>query len=196
MKTCRKCHEPKPLEMFSIDRSTRDGLRSACKPCEVKSTIARRSKNKELHKQKSKAWREDNQDTIKNNRFEYKEQNKDYDKEYYQNNRERQIAKAKQWNEDNKARRAMAQSKRRTKVLLQIPSWADKEAICDIYEEASKLRDMGFDVHVDHIVPLNSDIVSGFHCESNLRIINATENISKGNRTWPQGPDTIDEAAS
>lgn len=32
-KTCTLCHEPKPVDRFSIDNQRRDGLRSQCKAC-------------------------------------------------------------------------------------------------------------------------------------------------------------------
>lgn len=47
----------------------------------------------------------------------------------------------------------------------------------------------GIDYQVDHIVPLRSPIVSGLHCEANLRVITATENAQKGNMLWPEMPD-------
>lgn len=35
--------------------------------------------------------------------------------------------------------------------------------------------------HVDHIIPLQSDVVCGLHVENNLRVIPATMNIRKSN---------------
>lgn len=46
----------------------------------------------------------------------------------------------------------------------------------------------GIEWHVDHVVPLRSNIVSGFHNEFNLAVITAKENLIKGNRFWPDKP--------
>ncbi len=51
-----------------------------------------------------------------------------------------------------------------------------------VYRVAANLRLFGFDVHVDHVIPINGGMVSGLHVESNLKIIPAKMNLSKGNR--------------
>lgn len=53
--------------------------------------------------------------------------------------------------------------------------WADKEALRFFYE----CRPAG--CHVDHIVPLQGDLISGLHVETNLQWLPAIENVRKGN---------------
>lgn len=66
------------------------------------------------------------------------------------------------------------------------PSWANIELIREIYRLCQEITsETGLQHHVDHLVPLKSDFVCGLHVEHNLRIVPATENLRKHNRTWP-----------
>lgn len=61
--------------------------------------------------------------------------------------------------------------------------WADPAAIAAIYAEARRLTvDTGVPHHVDHIIPLKGERVSGLHVESNLRVLPRRDNILKSNR--------------
>jgi len=62
------------------------------------------------------------------------------------------------------------------------PSWANKESIKQIYNEAKRLSDQSLiKYHVDHIIPIKHPLVCGLHVENNLRIISAQENSQKSN---------------
>ena len=50
-------------------------------------------------------------------------------------------------------------------------------------------------MHVDHIVPLQSALVCGLHCEANLEIIPGAANEAKKNYWWPDMPD-IEQAVA
>lgn len=69
------------------------------------------------------------------------------------------------------------------------PAWADLDKVLEIYRLAQQLsRQTGAPYHVDHIVPLQSDIVCGLHCEANLQVLPALINLQKHNRVWPDMP--------
>ena len=66
---------------------------------------------------------------------------------------------------------------RRHGVSRATPPWADRTAIKAFYVEA---RAKG--LHVDHILPLKGEKVSGLHVHTNLQLLTPTDNKSKGNR--------------
>lgn len=70
------------------------------------------------------------------------------------------------------------------------PIWANIDAMRRIYKQAEDMtKQTGISHHVDHIVPLTSPIVQGLHCEYNLQILPARDNMSKHNRYWPDMPE-------
>ena len=74
-------------------------------------------------------------------------------------------------------------AKRRATKLHATPAWADLAKIKKMYYACQQISEAtGIPHHVDHIVPLQGELVSGLHVEYNLRIIPATENLSKANK--------------
>lgn len=63
-----------------------------------------------------------------------------------------------------------------------VPIWANLHAIAGMYELAKLFRRAGINLHVDHIVPLRGKFVCGLHCEDNLQLLSANDNIRKSNK--------------
>lgn len=62
------------------------------------------------------------------------------------------------------------------------PAWSDLKAIEQIYQEAREFREAGLEVDVDHMIPLQGELVSGLHVPLNLRICLSSVNRSKSNQ--------------
>lgn len=74
------------------------------------------------------------------------------------------------------------------RIWNQTPPWATEEGVKAIYSEAHRRRQAGEDVQVDHIIPLKGALVSGLHCEQNLRIITRKHNAFLSNTRYPGCP--------
>jgi len=86
----------------------------------------------------------------------------------------------------NKPMYIAKEAKRRAAKLQRTPSWLTDEdhwMFEEIYS-LTKLREelTGIKWHVDHIIPLQGEIVCGLHVPTNLQVITATENLSKSNK--------------
>jgi len=88
-------------------------------------------------------------------------------------------------NRENPARRNLWTANYRQAKIQRMPAWLNSGHMLEmesIYAYCSALRNVGLDYHVDHIVPLRGDEVSGLHAPWNLQVIPGVENMSKGNR--------------
>lgn len=87
---------------------------------------------------------------------------------------------------EERARRAHFTALRRARIRRQLPKWADRDAIRDIYKRCVEIsRQTGIDHQVDHEYPLAGHAVSGLHVAENLKIIPALDNARKRNRFTP-----------
>jgi hypothetical protein len=71
----------------------------------------------------------------------------------------------------------------RAEDLGRVPAWADLKAIDEIYRAARAQREAtGGEYQVDHVVPLQGELVSGLHVHYNLQVLPKLDNILKKNR--------------
>lgn len=171
MKTCTKCGESKPLDQFYSHKSKPDGKAARCRTC---------------HSAASKDWRAVNKAKVARSNRAYLAANKAekaaLSQAWYQANKSEIAVKSKALYHRSKAQKSARDARRRALKLRAIPRWADPNEISAIYREAECLRSLGLDVHVDHIIPLQGVNVTGLHVHTNLQILLAVDNLTKGNR--------------
>lgn len=182
--------------------SVHDESKSWCKPCEReymaayrvankdRLLAARRSHyeaNKQAYKDQARAWKAAHPDVMRELSRRYYAKNREQEQrrlaEWEQRNQERRREAKKQWRIDNHAKLAAQCRARQARKLCATPKWADRALIEVEYALAmwcSKV--MGEPYHVDHIIPLQGELVCGLHVHNNLQVIPQVANLSKGNR--------------
>lgn len=105
---------------------------------------------------------------------------------YHENNKEEIHSRHKKYAIDKKELFSSKSAKYRAAKLQRTPKWLTDEddwMFKEIYSLA-KLREelTGAKWHVDHIIPLQGELVCGLHVPINLQVITATENLNKSNK--------------
>lgn len=167
-KTCSKCGESKPVEMFHKHRTNLDGYRGDCKVCRNQANKEHYKKNKARCLATRKAYyyanHEQQLDYRKGRQQETYEQRRGYRQAYYETNKD-----------DYRRRGRIASNKRRASKIHRTPTWSEEAYIAQVYTQCPEGH------HVDHIIPLQGSNVSGLHVLDNLQWLTAEENMRKGN---------------
>lgn len=104
----------------------------------------------------------------------------------YQRNKEKHLAQKKLYRQANKAKVNALAKAYKVRKKNRVPKWVDKDhmwLIKEVYELAqTRTKHFGFPWHVDHIIPLQGELVSGLHVIENLQVIPGIENIKKKNK--------------
>ena len=181
MKNCTRCSEAKPLTEFYLN-AKRGRYEARCKDCFKALVKSSADTNRE-------AVRAANRVAGAKFRDANRESERKRTLAAHHANPERSRANNARWRTENPGRHAAKEAKRRAIRLKAIPVWADLDAIKLIYEAVKTESELtGVPMHVDHIVPLQGKTVCGLHCEANLQVLKASENLSKCARWWPEMP--------
>ena len=190
---CNSCGKTKKAttENFHQSRIKRGNNHEICKACVKKRNqkYCAQDHVKKANKERLRKWCEENKDRKNKNSREWKANNKEKVYEYnvkYMEKKEskklRKIASRRRYWESPEIYRAKACAYDK-RVRKANPKWQCMKEVKTYYQIA-KL----FNLEVDHIVPINSDIVCGLHCLDNFQLLTREENASKGNRFWPDMP--------
>lgn len=190
MKHCKKCGLSKPLCEFSKNKNTKDGLQFYCKLCCKSTTKAYRENNKEKYYATAKRWARENPERVreaKKKRYqEDRERILKQKKTYYEENKSAILEYKREYGRNNRGKRNAIEAKRHAEKLKRTPDWLSKEHLAEIEQFYWLARDLyyvtGERYHVDHIIPLQGENVSGLHVPWNLQVLPADLNIAKGNK--------------
>lgn len=193
---CRRCHN---------QRNQQYKKRHSAKVAEGRAEY--RDNNREQLRQKNRDYRAAkpdidaayyaaNAERVKARARNYRAANKDKVRTYFKEldqtpaRREQNRARLRAWKKRHPDRVNASWHRRRAQMLRAYPAWANDELIAEAYALAQlRTRMTGIPWQVDHIVPLNNDLVCGLHCEANLQVIPAVTNLAKSNDWWPDMPD-------
>jgi 5-methylcytosine-specific restriction endonuclease McrA len=141
--------------------------KAGCTRCEKHLRYAFKTQDRDKKKLADKAWSQNN-----------KEHRAKYHKKYQQDNRESVNARNRKYSKTekgmivNRAKRAY----RRAMQIQATPPWVDRAKLKEIYKNCPKGH------HVDHIIPLDNELVCGLHVPWNLQYLSSFDNDSKGNK--------------
>lgn len=174
LKVCKICGLSNKSSRKLVDST-------GCPDCKEKLRLRRISDSKYKQSSKDKIaaylkeWRANNQESIINYRSEYKNSNKD-----------KLQARKKSYRLRNPSKISSLNAKRRASKLERLPKWlsqSDIKYMESLYSSARRItKCIGLQFHVDHIIPLQGQLVSGLHTPSNLQIISSNLNLSKHNK--------------
>lgn len=157
MKTCSNINclaqNPQLLENFNKNKFNKDGLQHRCRNCQK--TI-------------NSLYRQNNEDKVR-----------EYRKDRYCINKNKEAEYKRKYRLEKSFKHAGHEAKRRASKLKRTPKWLTSEQLKRIeqfYKEAQETNQS-----VDHIVPLQGNIVSGLHVPWNLQILPLSENARKRN---------------
>lgn len=166
IKQCRRCFEWKGDSFYVFSKNGSLSLHAYCRSCQNAINRERYADDPEYKARKranKRRWRSENLDHAR--------------------------SESRRWMTENSDRANMHHANRKAAKLQATPAWANKEKTAEFYFAADFLSIVtGIWHHVDHQVPLQSDLVCGLHCEANLQVLTATENLSKNNLWWPDMP--------
>jgi hypothetical protein len=159
MKECKKCGTLAPLEGFYRNKDSKDGRQGKCKPCAKRLRKVFEKENPNYRKEEGAKYRA-------------KKGCKTWE-EWLAFRKEHAVGRKVILSRYNHKRRL-----RTNRPLSEIDSF-----VFDQSSELTRLREeaTGRQWHIDHIVPLNHNKISGLHAAQNFQVVPASWNRKKSN---------------
>lgn len=177
-KKCAGCEQMKVFAEYSKNANTVDGHSYTCKDCDHITYL----KNQDVVKARVNQYRKHNIDKIKELAKRRQEKYREEAIDRVTKWRLANIEKAREYSRKSK-KKHQAQSNARTSMYRAIKKQATPKWLTETMrlQMESLYKECGKGYHVDHIVPLTSDLVCGLHVPWNLEIIPEVVNETKQN---------------
>ena len=168
---CAECARENNQEYMRQLRASKPDVVNACKKAFYQANPTAKSRH-------DATYRERNREKLKGAK-----------RRQYLRNRDVRLEKCAAWKVLNKGKVNATVARREATKRSATPTWANLFFVEEAYAISAKRTEVtGIKFHVDHVVPLRHPLVCGLHCEFNLRVITAKENLSKQNRYWDDMP--------
>lgn len=168
MKQCAKCQELKAESTFPKRGND-------CKACVAEYMKVYRAVNAARISELKKMWKQKNKAHVRANDIKYAQEKPEV----------KRAARAK-WRKSNQHVINALGALRKVSQINRTPKWVDSEElwlIKEVYALATlRTKVTNIKWSVDHIIPLQGELVSGLHTISNLQVIPAAMNSAKSNR--------------
>jgi len=187
MKACTKCSVEKPLDVFTRDRTKRDGLNTCCRECTRARDRTYHAANREKVREYAHAYTKQKVENDRERRVRWEEENREFLEaaELKQAERRKKVnyeacaRYARRHPEKVRQRNARREAlKKGAKVgVVSYSHILERDGyVCHI----CSLSVAPGDVHFDHVIPLSR---SGAHSDENIKVAHSLCNIRKGSKT-------------
>ena len=177
---------------FYRRRDSPDGYRTECKTCWKRKCSQHYENNREKQLEYRRSYYRkkvsENPDLHREKYWSDVGAAKALNRKYYLEHREKRVAKSVDYARRNPAKANATKKKYKLAKRRACPPWVlDSPELCgmmeDVYCRAKKLtEETEIMHHVDHIIPIQGQIVCGLHVPWNLQVLTASENCSKQNK--------------
>lgn len=154
-KVCTNCNKELSLEMFSKNKSTKDGLQSVCKECQRQYYQSNKERIKARNRKRDDGRREEKSIEFK----KYYEENKEDFKERYNKNKKRILKYGQKWRKENPEKTRLYAKKYRQKINSLPHTLTDGEWGDALKEFNHRCAYCGrkLDLQKDHFIPVSKD---------------------------------------
>ena len=171
-KKCPRCESSE--NGFYANKTRRDGLDSLCKICRLSANIRWKNTNPDAYKNSHTSWHKEHAEADK------------ISKEIWRKGNPGKVSTSiKKWRLNNPGKSTAYTRKYQAAKIQRTPPWLTSDQLSEIQQfyidakEIQWLSDSSDPLEVDHIVPLQGELVSGLHVPWNLRIVSRSVNRSK-----------------